>query len=228
MIKRLVLGLLLGLLVVFSSCFASEVMVWEGTGEFINQNGDILTARHVLHNGDTLNVNYKGKMYKASIVAEDVENDLAVIHINVQNDYAFKIADEASKVGEEAIIIGYPATTDKLTVTSGRIIEVDDYSYIQNVDEYIVCGGNSGGPTVNKKGQLIGIIDRSVTNRKDLCGNIALATPLFNIRNFILVNKIQAIPSLNVSINPDQILGGAVKKDGVVQIINFNLKDLTK
>lgn len=204
------------------SCYANTTQVWEGTGEFINQKGDILTANHVLTHGDILAVRYGGKIYKAEIIAVDELDDLAIIHINVQNKFAFKISKESPDKDSIGIILGFPVTTEKLTITIGKVIVSNDYISITNNEKLVVCGGNSGGPVIDELGFLVGVVQKSLNDhRDDLCGHTAYAATTAKIINFLIQNKALLIPSLETSIDSKEIVSNIIRGEGVVQTLNF-------
>lgn len=150
--KRLVAGLL----VLFSSsCFAGQ---WVGTGFFIASHGYIATAAHVVETAKVLKVTYDGVQYSASVVSIDHVNDSAIIKIAVNNptSYTFNLDPKAN---ESIYVVGFPDPWSfgwNLKEKEGIVVEL-----LRRINtKAISCGGNSGGPLLNRSNQVIGITTR--------------------------------------------------------------------
>lgn len=216
MIKKLVLGLILGFLV--SYCSAVEYTTWEGSGFLINQMGEIATAAHVVDQKGVIIVEYQNKWYKAEVIAKDEENDLAIIRTKIRNDFAFEVNPREFR--GNAFVIGFPATTDRLTITVGALGKIGGFTSLSNTSKYVVCGGNSGGPLVTVSGKVIGVVTRSITERKDECGYTALAIHSQYLRELAYKNNILLISSFSSYLDkaPD-VLKKIIESNGVVRIL---------
>ena len=138
-----------------------------GTGVIIRNNGYVLTAYHVISDADSITVTIStGEYFNASVVAGDPNLDVAVIKISsTRTNFPFATLGSSSsvQVGEEVLAIGYPMSDlipGQPTVTKGivsAVRTVEGYNYIQT--DTAVNPGNSGGPLVNMKGEVIGIVD---------------------------------------------------------------------
>lgn len=139
-----------------------------GTGFILNEEGLIATNYHVVENGEEIKVTlYNGEEVAAKLVNYDASSDLAVLQMDedVQVPGVVTLGDSSNlKVGESVIAIGNPLSKDFAgTVTSGIIsatqrevtIGANEYSYIQT--DAAINGGNSGGPLINARGEVIGI-----------------------------------------------------------------------
>jgi serine protease Do len=139
-----------------------------GTGFILNEEGLIATNYHVVENGEEIKVTlYDGQEVSAKLVNYDASNDLAVLQMdeNVKVPGVVTLGDSSSlKVGESVIAIGNPLSKEFAgTVTSGIIsateravtIGRNEYTYIQT--DAAINGGNSGGPLINARGEVIGI-----------------------------------------------------------------------
>lgn len=139
-----------------------------GSGMIINEEGYILTNYHVVEGAQQVKVVLSdGKEVNAKVVNYDANYDVAVIKIidNTQVPAVVELGDSDSlQVGEQVVAIGNPLGTDFFgSVTTGivsalnRKIEGDtnNLSYIQT--DTAINEGNSGGPLINSKGQIIGI-----------------------------------------------------------------------
>lgn len=139
-----------------------------GTGVVLTSNGEILTNAHVVEGATSVVVRFAGETEPrvAKILATDIGNDLALIKVEVTGLVAATFAEPGSvKIGDAVIAIGYALALDGgPTVTSGivsamkRTIETESgalNSLIQT--DAAISSGNSGGPLVNLKGEVVGI-----------------------------------------------------------------------
>lgn len=134
-----------------------------GTGVIYKSDGYIITNAHVVKDMDSIVVVLSNsKAYKARLKAIDESLDLAVIKIDkggLQPAVFGNIADVA--VGQEVVAIGTPLSFNlRNSATKGIISGMNrsadgEYRFIQS--DAAINGGNSGGPLVNMKGQVIGI-----------------------------------------------------------------------
>lgn len=144
-----------------------------GTGVIISENGYIVTNAHVINDNeygagraDSVSVVLNNdKIYDAEIIGFDEDCDLAVLKIDETGLSAaeFGNSDEL-KLGEAVIAIGNPLGFDLIdTVTGGMIsglsrhITINDKAMTLIQTDAAINSGNSGGPLINKYGQVIGI-----------------------------------------------------------------------
>lgn len=139
----------------------------EGSGFFISKDGEILTNNHVIDGADKIEVHlHDGTNYKAKVVGADPATDIAVIKlIDADQDFpALPLGDsQALRVGEWVMAVGNPMDmADTVTVgvvsAKGRALGLSDTSfenYIQT--DAAINFGNSGGPLINLRGEVIGI-----------------------------------------------------------------------
>ncbi|AOY74887.1 S1C family serine protease [Clostridium formicaceticum] len=134
-----------------------------GSGVIVSSNGQIITNNHVVTDMEEIYVvMYDGKAYKAQLLYNDEEIDLALIKINRDNLKPIALENvENVKVGNTVIAIGTPLYFSYRNSASRGIISglnrpVDQmYTYLQT--DASINPGNSGGPLVNMEGKLVGI-----------------------------------------------------------------------
>jgi Do/DeqQ family serine protease len=140
-----------------------------GSGVLITEDGYIVTNNHVIDGSDEINVTLANKKsYKATLIGQDPNSDLAVIKIEGKSfPYMVYGNSDDAKLGQWVLAIGYPFNLD-VTVTAGiisaksRSIGINDRQGNSPVESFIqtdaaVNPGNSGGALININGELIGI-----------------------------------------------------------------------
>ena len=144
-----------------------DKQVAHGSGFVVKDNGFILTNNHVVsveNYGKYANmveldvVTRDGRHHAAQIVKADPDIDLALIKIDVQ-DHPYTVMGEAGdiEIGEDVYIIGTPVRLEfSHSITSG-IISGMDRSQGRIQTSAIIHGGNSGGPAINDRGEIIGV-----------------------------------------------------------------------
>ncbi|MFM8001865.1 MAG: S1C family serine protease [Actinomycetota bacterium] len=139
-----------------------------GSGVVLTSDGEILTNAHVVEDASEVVVRFAGETEPraAKVLASDPGNDLALIKVDATGLIAATFAKPGSvRIGDTVVAIGYALALDGgPTVTSGivsalkRTIETDSgalNSLIQT--DAAISSGNSGGPLVNLKGEVVGI-----------------------------------------------------------------------
>jgi serine protease Do len=135
-----------------------------GSGFIIDKDGFILTNNHVVEKTDEITVKLSNnKEFNAKIIGRDPKTDLALIRIETEEDLTpLPLGDsDTLEVGDWVIAIGNPFGLDH-TVTAGivsakyRKIGAGSYENFIQTDASINFG-NSGGPLLNTKGEVVGI-----------------------------------------------------------------------
>jgi S1-C subfamily serine protease len=142
-----------------------------GTGIVLDGNGNILTNAHVVEGARSVTVTLAGetKARTAEIVGTDTEHDVAVLHVDdadglVPADFATGSGDTV-QVGDDVVAIGNAlALEGGMTVTEGIVSATnrqisDDNGTLSGLiqTDAAISSGNSGGPLVNAKGQVVGM-----------------------------------------------------------------------
>src|SRR5215204_130085 len=155
-----------------------------GSGFIVSPNGYILTNHHVIEDAARITVGLQsGEKYRGTVVGVDSETDVAVIKIAAPKDLpTVTLGDSnAAQVGDWVLAMGSPFGLDQ-TVTAGIISKKERESPYFNVfqrflqTDAAINRGNSGGPLVNMRGEVIGMNSQIATSTGDYNG-IGFALP---------------------------------------------------
>ncbi|HJT66757.1 MAG TPA: trypsin-like peptidase domain-containing protein [Pyrinomonadaceae bacterium] len=155
-----------------------------GSGFIVNPKGYILTNYHVIEDAARITVGLQsGEKYRGTVVGFDGETDVAVIKIDTPKDLpTVTLGDSnAAQVGDWVLAMGSPFGLDQ-TVTAGIISKKERESPYFNVfqrflqTDAAINRGNSGGPLVNMRGEVIGMNSQIATSTGDYNG-IGFALP---------------------------------------------------
>ncbi|PYS74902.1 MAG: peptidase [Acidobacteria bacterium] len=162
-----------------------------GSGFIVSPKGYILTNYHVVDEATRIFVGLQsGEKYRGTVVGVDPETDVAVIKIDVPRDLpTVTLGDSnAAQVGDWVLAMGSPFGLDQ-TVTAGIISKKERESPYFNVfqrflqTDAAINRGNSGGPLINMRGEVIGMNSQIATSTGDYNG-IGFALPA-NETNFV-------------------------------------------
>ena len=139
-----------------------------GTGVVITSDGDILTNDHVVDGADSVFVLFAGdtEPTPATVIAVDAGNDLALLHVDQTGLTPAVFADPDSiDIGDEVVAVGFaldldggPTVTRGIVSALNRTIVSGDGALDGLIQtDTAISSGNSGGPLVNTRGQVIGI-----------------------------------------------------------------------
>ncbi len=134
----------------------------QGSGFVISEDGFVVTNNHVIRGGSQITVVFDEKTkYDAKLVGADPRTDLALLKIQSDKKFKYvKFANKKSRVGDWVVAVGNPfglggTVTAGIVSAHGRNIGSGPYDFIQ-IDA-AVNRGNSGGPTFNLGGDVIGV-----------------------------------------------------------------------
>ena len=162
-----------------------------GSGFIVDPKGYILTNHHVIEEATRITVGLQsGEKYRGTVVGIDSETDVAVLKIEAPKDLPTVTLGDSNQaqVGDWVLAMGSPFGLDQ-TVTAGIISKKERDSPHFNVfqrflqTDAAINRGNSGGPLVNMRGEVIGMNSQIATSTGDYNG-IGFALPA-NETNFV-------------------------------------------
>ncbi|MCK0176419.1 acid resistance serine protease MarP [Mycolicibacterium sp. F2034L] len=141
--------------------------VLEGTGFVVSPNR-VMSNAHVVAGSESVTVEVDGNTYDAFVVSYDPSADISILDVPDLPAPPLKFAEEAAQPGTDAIVLGYPGGGD-FTPTPARVRETislngpDIYrTTTVTRDVYTIRGtvrqGNSGGPMINREGEVLGVV----------------------------------------------------------------------
>ena len=135
----------------------------QGSGFFISADGYIVTNNHVVdHATDVTVTTVDGKTIAAKVIGTDSKTDLALLKVKEGGNYPFvNFASQSPRVGDWVIAVGNPfglggTVTAGIVSARGRDIGSGPYDDFLQIDAP-VNRGNSGGPTFNTEGEVVGV-----------------------------------------------------------------------
>jgi serine protease Do len=152
-----------------------------GSGFIIDSAGYILTNHHVVSRAERISVKLAdGRNLRAQVIGSDADTDIALIKVDARQPLPVApIGDsDALRVGEWVCAIGNPLAYEH-TVTVGVVSFLGRKLFDPSLDDYIqtdaaINFGNSGGPLINGRGEVIGI-NSAISSR---ASNIGFAVPV--------------------------------------------------
>jgi serine protease Do len=166
-----------------------EVITGQGSGFFITADGYAVTNNHVVQNAETVQVTTDdGKTLSAKVIGADPRSDLALIKVDGSSFPFVKLSDNPPRVGDWVIAVGNPfglggTVTAGIVSARGRDIGAGPYDDFVQIDAP-VNKGNSGGPTFDVDGNVIGV-NTAIFSPSGGSVGIAFAIPADTVKTVV-------------------------------------------
>jgi serine protease Do len=162
----------------------------QGSGFFISADGYAVTNNHVVENASTVQVIADdGKTYSAKVIGTDPRSDLALIKVEGSGNFPYaKLSEQNPRIGDWVLAVGNPfglggTVTAGIVSARGRDIGAGPYDDFIQIDAP-VNKGNSGGPTFDVDGNVIGV-NTAIFSPSGGSVGIAFAIPADTVKNVV-------------------------------------------
>jgi serine protease Do len=167
-----------------------NLVTGQGSGFFISADGYAVTNNHVVDKAETVEVSTDdGKTYSAKVIGTDPRTDIALIKIDGRNDFPYvRFAEKQPRIGDWVLAVGNPfglggTVTAGIVSARGRDIGAGPYDDFIQIDAP-VNRGNSGGPTFDVDGSVIGV-NTAIYSPSGGSVGIAFAIPAETVKSVI-------------------------------------------
>ena len=166
-----------------------NMITGQGSGFIISSDGYAVTNNHVVEKAETVQVvTDDGKTHDAKVIGTDPRTDLALIKIDGHNFPFVKLGDKQARIGDWVLAVGNPfglggTVTAGIVSARGRDIGAGPYDDFLQIDAP-VNKGNSGGPTFDINGNVIGV-NTAIYSPSGGSVGIAFAIPADTVRTVI-------------------------------------------
>ena len=146
------------------------VFFGSGTGFAVASNGYLITNYHVISGCNVIKIHKKDKILRASIITSDAGNDIALIKGDFISKAVLPFSSKKTELLQEIYVAGFPfgnKFSTSIKVTKGIISALTGVG--NNISNFQIDAaiqpGNSGGPILNKKGNVIGVVVAKLDRR---------------------------------------------------------------
>lgn len=167
-----------------------QMMTGQGSGFFISADGFAVTNNHVVDGADKVEVTTDdGKTHTAKVIGTDPRTDLALIKVDGVSNLPFaKLSDGQPRIGDWVLAVGNPfglggTVTAGIVSARGRDIGNGPYDDFIQIDAP-VNKGNSGGPTFNTEGDVMGV-NTAIYSPSGGSVGIAFAIPASTVKSVV-------------------------------------------
>jgi serine protease Do len=165
-------------------------LIKQGSGFFVSADGYAVTNNHIMAGVSTVEVTTdSGKVYSAKLVGADERTDVALIKVDGHSDFpTVKFAERIARVGDWVLAVGNPfglggTVTAGIVSARGRDIGSGPYDDFIQIDAPVNVG-NSGGPSFDVEGNVIGMNTAIVSPSGGSVG-IGFAIPAETVKSVI-------------------------------------------
>ena len=159
-----------------------------GTGFVVSRDGHLLSCAHVVQGATSVRARIDGRTHEARVLALDRRTDLAILRLSAGGIPALPLGDSASvQLAQDVRVVGYPLTDvlgSSIKITRGTVAGIVDHEgqRLFQVDA-AVNPGNSGGPLVNERGEVIGVASAKLSGEE--ISNVGFAVPVAEVRDLL-------------------------------------------
>jgi len=185
------------------------VAATSGTGFFVSPSGHVITNHHVIEDCKAVKVSFKGNEVDANVLAVDRYNDLAILKTALNPNKVFPVSAEDAALLDDVVIAGFPLGKDvssAIKTSKGSVTSLagygDNYSEFQT--DAALNQGNSGGPIMNQKGNVIGVAV-SAYGRQEGVESFNFGIKASTLKTFARSNSLTFLPPNNRDLSNSEL-----------------------
>ena len=189
-----------------------------GTGFFVSKSGHIVTNNHVIEECDIVKTNFNGNFIGVRILSSDRINDLAILKAEVIPKQVYSVSEDDVSLLEDIIIAGFPLgkkVSAAIKTSKGSVTALagygDNYSEFQT--DAALNQGNSGGPIINQKGNVVGVAVAAF-GKKEGIESFNFGIKASTLKTFAKSNGINFLPPNKKELS-NQVLGQLISNGTV-------------
>ena len=171
-----------------------------GSGFFVTRAGHLVTNYHVIEGCNAVKINISGNEIRADVIAVDKTNDLAILKVEIKPSKVFPVSNEDVSLLQDVIVAGFPLgkqVSSAIKIHKGSITALagfgDNYSNFQT--DATINQGNSGGPIMNQKGNVVGVAVQLIA--AEHAQNIFFGIKSSTLKTFAKANNIKFLTPNN-------------------------------
>ena len=179
-----------------------------GTGFFVSNNGHIITNDHVIVGCRNVTITKDGKYVEVNVLAYDEKNDLAILKANLRPKKFYKISKKDPQLMDDVVIAGYPLgnkVSTSIKTTKGSVTSLsgigNNFSEFQT--DAALNKGNSGGPIIDKGGNVIGVAVAKIQQEGVEGFNFGIKSSV--LKSFTESNNLRLITASRSRISQNQL-----------------------
>ncbi len=179
-----------------------------GTGFFVSNNGHIITNDHVIVGCRNVTITKNGKYVEVDVLAYDEKNDLAILKANLRPKKFYKISKKDPQLMDDVVIAGYPLgnkVSTSIKTTKGSVTSLsgvgNNFSEFQT--DAALNKGNSGGPIIDKGGNVIGVAVAKIQQEGVEGFNFGIKSSV--LKSFTNSNNLRLITASRSRISQNQL-----------------------
>lgn len=165
-----------------------DVGVGFGSGIIISEDGYIVTNHHVIAKADKISINLSdGRRRWVELIGYDKTMDIAILKADIQDLKAAELANSSEvKTGDIVMAIGSPFGTNQ-SITLGIVSAIPQSPIEARIQtDAAINNGNSGGPLINSRGQVVGINQMTLSSRGGGQTGINYAIPIDQVKKIVV------------------------------------------
>jgi len=180
-----------------------------GTGFFVSKSGHVITNNPVIDECKAVKVSFDGDEVGANVLAVDRSNDLAPLKTTLKPTQVFPLSGEDASLLDDVVIAGFPLgrkVSSAIKTSKGSVTSLagygDNYSEFQT--DAALNSGNSGGPIMNQKGNVVGVAV-SVYGKKQGVESFNFGIKASTVNTFVRSNNLNFLPPNNRDLSNSEL-----------------------